>query len=106
MIEVFLALGSALLYGAADFCGGLASKRTSMIAVTVVSQTAGFVVLLAAIVFLPGRAALNDYLYGGVAGVFGGPSFRHTYPNGDRVEYVVVVYECAVVGGTLGGLDD
>ena len=29
-------------------------------------------------------------------GVFGGPDFRHTYPNGDRVEYVVALFRCAV----------
>jgi mutator protein MutT len=42
----------------------------------------------------------------GVAGVFGGRAFRHEYPNGDQVEYVVVVYDCTVAGGRLGGLDD
>ncbi len=72
MIEVFLALGSALLYGAADFCGGLAAKRTAMIAVTVLSQTTGFAVLLIAIAFLPGHAVASDYIYGGIAGIFGG----------------------------------
>jgi drug/metabolite transporter (DMT)-like permease len=72
MIEVFLALGSALFYGAADFCGGLASKRVPMFAVTVLSQTAGFAVLLVALTFLPGHAVASDYLYGGIAGIFGG----------------------------------
>lgn len=33
---------------------------------------------------------------GFIRGVFGGsPGFRHTYPNGDKVEYTVVVFECA-----------
>ena len=72
MVEVFLALGSALLYGAADFCGGLASKRSPMVAVTVLSQAGGFVVLLLAISFLPGRASAGDYAFGAVAGLFGG----------------------------------
>jgi len=71
-LEVVLALGAALFYGAADFCGGLASKRTSMFAVTVVSQMMGFAVLLAAIAFLPGHAVASDYVYGGIAGIFGG----------------------------------
>lgn len=31
-------------------------------------------------------------------GAFGGSTFRHTYPNGDRVEYTVVVYECEITG--------
>jgi mutator protein MutT len=41
-----------------------------------------------------------------VVGVFGGREFRHTYPNGDRVEYVVVVFECEIVGGQLAATDD
>ena len=41
-----------------------------------------------------------------VAGVFGGEGFRLSYENGDIVEYTVIVFECRVVGGELGGLDD
>ena len=40
-----------------------------------------------------------------VAGVFGGEGFRHTYPNGDQIEIVSIVFLCRVTGGTLGGLD-
>lgn len=40
-----------------------------------------------------------------VAGVFGGADFRHTYPNGDKLEIVSIVFLCRVTGGTLGGLD-
>lgn len=40
-----------------------------------------------------------------VAGVFSGPGFRHTYPNGDRVDVFSVVFLCRVVGGTLYGRD-
>ena len=40
-----------------------------------------------------------------VAGVFGGERFRHTYPNGDKLEIVSIVFLCKVTGGTLGGLD-
>ena len=36
-----------------------------------------------------------------VLGVFGGEGFRHTYPNGDVVEYTVVVFACRPVGGRL-----
>ncbi|CUB10452.1 RNA pyrophosphohydrolase [Bacillus cereus] len=38
-------------------------------------------------------------------GVFGGEEFRHTYPNGDRVEYLVVVFECEVIRGKLKSID-
>lgn len=31
-----------------------------------------------------------------LAGAFGGAAFRHTYPNGDQVEYTVILYHCEV----------
>jgi ADP-ribose pyrophosphatase YjhB (NUDIX family) len=38
-----------------------------------------------------------------ILGVFGGKEFRYTYPSGDCVEYVVVLYYCTVTGdaGTI-----
>jgi mutator protein MutT len=40
-----------------------------------------------------------------ILGVFGGLPFRHTYPNGDEVEYTVIVFACRVVGGALEAQD-
>lgn len=40
-----------------------------------------------------------------IAGVFGGKDFRYRYPNGDAVEYFIVVFECAVIGGTIKSRD-
>jgi ADP-ribose pyrophosphatase YjhB (NUDIX family) len=34
----------------------------------------------------------------GVIGVYGGPEFRVTYPNGDQVSYVTIVYACRGIG--------
>lgn len=31
-----------------------------------------------------------------VIGVFGGSEFRYTYPNGDFVEYVIILFRCYV----------
>jgi 3-oxoacyl-[acyl-carrier-protein] synthase II len=45
MSAIALALGSALAWGCADFLGGLLSRRVAVLAVTVWSQGAGFVVL-------------------------------------------------------------
>jgi len=42
----------------------------------------------------------------GIIGVFGGEAFRHRYPHGDVTEYVAIVFECRVVGGSLGGEAD
>ncbi|HGH7175872.1 TPA: NUDIX domain-containing protein [Bacillus wiedmannii] len=38
-------------------------------------------------------------------GVFGGEEFRHTYSNGDQVEYIVVVFECEIIVGGLKAVD-
>ncbi len=38
-------------------------------------------------------------------GVFGGKEDRHTYPNGDQVEYIVVVFECEITSGKLKSID-
>jgi 8-oxo-dGTP pyrophosphatase MutT (NUDIX family) len=40
-----------------------------------------------------------------VLGVFGGRHFRYVYPNGDAVEYTVVLFRCAVTRGTNRELD-
>ncbi|MDA2382181.1 NUDIX domain-containing protein [Bacillus cereus] len=37
--------------------------------------------------------------------VFGGEEFRYTYANGDKVEYIVVVFECEISGGELKSID-
>lgn len=39
-------------------------------------------------------------------GVTGGASSRVTYANGDRVEYLVAVFECSPVGGELSTDND
>ncbi|QGS68381.1 hypothetical protein CV093_06800 [Oceanobacillus sp. 143] len=38
-------------------------------------------------------------------GIFGGESFRFTYPHGDQVEYSVFVFECNIVSGELTPID-
>jgi ADP-ribose pyrophosphatase YjhB (NUDIX family) len=36
-----------------------------------------------------------------VAGVYGGPEFVVRYANGDETQYVILAFECAVIGGEL-----
>jgi drug/metabolite transporter (DMT)-like permease len=68
-----LAMGSAALYGAADFIGGLTSRRADTISVVVISQAAGLVVvaLVVAALGLP-VPAYRDWLWGAIAGLAGG----------------------------------
>jgi drug/metabolite transporter (DMT)-like permease len=68
-----LALLSAACYGAADFVGGVTTRRASMLAVVIVSQLAGVLVLLAYLPFGPAVTVTTaDLAWGGVAGVAGG----------------------------------
>ena len=70
---VVLALVSAVCYGAADFIGGVTAKRASTLAVVVVSQLAGLLILLSILPLLPTTApARTDFLWGALAGVCGG----------------------------------
>jgi ADP-ribose pyrophosphatase YjhB (NUDIX family) len=35
-----------------------------------------------------------------ILGVFGGRKFRYVYPNGDQVEYTIILMDCSIVGDT------
>jgi drug/metabolite transporter (DMT)-like permease len=66
-------LGSAVFYGAADFLGGLASRRANTIAIVVISQLAGLIVLGLMLPFLPASSpSPNDWMWGVAAGAAGG----------------------------------
>src|SRR5688572_7317788 len=68
----FLAILSAATYGAADFLGGLASRRASTIAVVFWSQASGLLLLLLALPLLPDASpSRTDWFWGGVAGLGG-----------------------------------
>ena len=70
-MAVLLALGCAAVYGASDFLGGLASRRTSVFGVVAFSQLAGLVALVALLPWLGGRAGPADLGWGAAAGVAG-----------------------------------
>lgn len=68
-----LTLGSAAFYGAADFLGGLASRRTNTIATVVISQLAGLVALGLMLPMLPAASPMReDWIWGAAAGLTGG----------------------------------
>jgi drug/metabolite transporter (DMT)-like permease len=79
MIEV-LALASAVLYGSADFFGGLTARRANTIATVVWSQFAGLVLLLLVLPFLPSATVSScDWIWGFVAGFSGGIGVAFLY---------------------------
>jgi drug/metabolite transporter (DMT)-like permease len=66
---ILLALTSALAYGAADFIGGVGSRRHTSWQVVLVGQAAGALVMLAAGLLLPGSPATSDFAWALLAGV-------------------------------------
>jgi drug/metabolite transporter (DMT)-like permease len=76
----FLALGSALLYGAGDFTGGLATRRAGVLPVVVVSQSSGLVLLLLFLPFLPQASPSGaDLLWSVSAALTGGAGVALLY---------------------------
>src|SRR3954471_16888229 len=70
-VAVVLALASALVYGAADFCGGMASRRATAFVVVALSQAAGLVALLAVLPVVGGSPTGADLAWGAAAGIAG-----------------------------------
>lgn len=71
-MSVVLALLGALVYGAADFSGGLASRRAPALAVLFFGQLAGVALLLVLLVAVPGRFDVASIAWGAAAGLSGG----------------------------------
>jgi uncharacterized membrane protein len=68
-----LAIGSALLYGAADFAGGISTRRAGAIPVVLVSQASGLVLLALLLPLLPAASPSRlDLVWGAVTGLTGG----------------------------------
>ena len=70
-VAVVLALGSAVVYGASDFLGGLASRRASVFGVVALSQLAGLVALFALLPWLGGPVTAADLGWAAGAGLLG-----------------------------------
>ncbi len=61
------------MFGADDFLGGLASRRTNPLAIVVASQGGGLLLLVLILPLLPeATPATRDLVWGGVAGLTGG----------------------------------
>jgi uncharacterized membrane protein len=96
-----LALASAILYGAADFIGGMASRRANTMAVVLVSQGAGLIMIVLALPVLAAANPLaNDWIWGGIAGLAGGGGVALLYRAlavGRMAVVAPVTAVCAVV---------
>lgn len=70
-MSLVLALLGALVYGAADFAGGLASRRAAVLGVVACGQLASLAVLAVLLVAVPGRPDPASFAWGAAAGVVG-----------------------------------
>lgn len=85
MLPAVVALVGALVYGSADFLGGLAARRLRSIVVTAASAVAGLVALVVALPILGGQWSAADALWGALAGGFG-------------IVAIALLYACLAIG--------
>jgi drug/metabolite transporter (DMT)-like permease len=85
MFAVVVGLAGALVYGTADFIGGMASKRISPVRVTALGGASGFVILLIALPFVGGVWSWQAVLLGALSGVSGSIA-------------IMLLYACLAIG--------
>lgn len=85
MLVILIGMASAIIFGAADFLGGLAAKRLAPIAVTAIAALTGLVVLALGSLALPGEWSGEALLFGALSGVAGAIS-------------IVTLYACLAIG--------
>ncbi|WP_127794380.1 EamA family transporter [Agromyces sp. LHK192] len=69
MLTAVLSLSGALVFGAADFLGGLAAKRLGAILATAIAALTGCLALLAALPLIGGEWRTDDVALGAISGV-------------------------------------
>jgi drug/metabolite transporter (DMT)-like permease len=81
MLTVIIGISSALVFGAADFFGGLASKRMSAVLATAIAALVGLSVLLIALPLLGGAWSAPAVLLGALSGVSGATAIGLLYAS-------------------------
>jgi drug/metabolite transporter (DMT)-like permease len=79
MLTVIVGLSSALIFGAADFLGGLSSKRIGSLLATPVAAVTGLAALLLAYPLLGGEWSTEAVLLGALSGVAGAAAIGLLY---------------------------
>ncbi|GAB2825338.1 DMT family transporter [Alpinimonas psychrophila] len=116
MLTVILGFSGAVVFGSADFLGGLASKRLGSMKVTALAGFVGFLTLLLASVWIPGTMDSGAIFWGVLSGVSGSVAIMLLYaslaigpmsilsPLGALVSAVVPVAWAGIRGEVLGPL--
>jgi drug/metabolite transporter (DMT)-like permease len=84
-LVVVIGMSSALVFGSADFLGGMASKRISSVRVTAVAGVAGLAILWLAYPLIGGVWSWSAVIFGGLSGVSGALA-------------IVLLYACLAIG--------
>jgi len=101
-MSVVLALGAAMVFGSADFLGGLASRRAAVLSVAFGAQAAGLIALLVALPFLgPATVTPVDLAWGALGGVFGASGLVLLYRSLARGPMSVVAPVTALAASTV-----
>ncbi|HET9442158.1 MAG TPA: hypothetical protein VFO65_02475, partial [Acidimicrobiales bacterium] len=99
-MAVILGLAVALSYGAADFFGGLATKRTAVWAVVVLSQMCGLPLLAVLVLVAGGEPTGRALALGAAAGAFGAIGLACLY-RGLALGRMSVVAPITAVGAAV-----
>lgn len=102
----FAALAS-MLFGTADFLGGLAARRVPALFVTLIASVAGFALLVPAAVTYGGSPSPADHSWSVAAGVLGGLGVTllfHVLALGPVGTVAPIVAVCGVAMPALAGL--
>jgi len=107
-VHYLLAIASAALYGAADFLGGVGSRRASTIAIVVTSQGVGMIALAAVLPLLPEASPTRaDLLWGAAAGMAGSAGVALLYRAlavGTMAVAAPITAVCAVIIPVMTGV--
>ncbi|WP_223692431.1 EamA family transporter [Leifsonia poae] len=79
MLTAVIGLLGAVVYGSADFLGGLASRRISPLRVTAIGAVSGLVGLLVALLVVGGRWSASAVGWGALSGVTGAAAISLLY---------------------------
>lgn len=96
-----LALASAVCYGAADFAGGLLSRRAHYAAIALYGQAGSVVFALCVAVAAPGAPGLSGLAWGALSGTGTGIGMLFLYRAMSRGTMSVAVPVSAVTGTAL-----
>jgi len=102
MLAIAFGLASAASWGSGDFSGGLASRRSSVYSVVIISQLIG-AVFLVTLAFSLGESvpSTNNLILGGIAGVSGAIGLVALYMGLASGRMGVVAPVTAVVAATI-----